>query len=62
MKKIRCRGSKYIFMNRFLFAAWVIGFAFCAARLVASKLVSIETKLSYEKLRRLRGQRVSSDV
>ena len=27
-----------------------------------SKLVSIETKLSYEMLRRLRWQRVSSDV
>ena len=26
------------------------------------KVVSIETKLSYEKLRRLRWQRVSSDV
>ena len=49
-------------MNRFLFAAWNIGFGFGAASLVASKLVSIETKLSYEKLRRLRGQRVSSVV
>ena len=37
-------------MNRFLFAAWNIGFAFGAASLVASKLVSIETKLSYEKV------------
>ena len=34
-KKIRCRRSKYIFMNRFLFAAWDIGFAFGAASLVA---------------------------
>ena len=34
MKKIRCRRSKYIFMNRFYFAAWDIGFAFGAARLV----------------------------
>ena len=49
-------------MNRFLFAAWNIGFAFGAARLVVFKLVSIEPKLSYEKLRRLRWQRVSSDV
>ena len=43
---------------RFLFAAWNIRFAFGAARLV----VSIETKLSYEKLKRLRWQHVSSDV
>ena len=62
MKKIRSRRSKYIFMNRFLFVAWNIVFAFGAARLVVSKLVSIETKLSYGKLRRLRWQRVSSDV
>ena len=34
MMKIRCRRSKYIFMNRFLFVAWNIGFAFGAARLV----------------------------
>ena len=34
----------------------------CTARLVVIKLVSIETKLSYEKLRKLRWQRVSSDV
>ena len=34
----------------------------CAARLVVSKIVSKETKWSYEKLRRLRWQRVSSDV
>ena len=44
---------------RFLFAAWNVGFAFGAARPVEFKLVSIETKLSYEKLR---WQRVSSDV
>ena len=49
-------------MNRFLFAAWIIGFVFGAARLVVRKIVRIETKLSYEKLRRLRWQRVSSDV
>ena len=49
-------------MNRFLFAAWNIGFAFGAARLVEFKLVSIATKLSCEILRRLRWQRVSSDV
>ena len=36
MKKIRCRRSKHIFMNRFLFAAWKFGFAFGAARLVQS--------------------------
>ncbi len=47
---------------RFLFAAWNIGFAFGAARLVEFKLVSIETKWRYEMLRRLRWQRVSSDV
>ena len=39
---------------RFLFAAWNIGFAFDAARLVEFKLVSIETEWSYEMLRRLR--------
>ena len=33
----------------------------CAASLVG-EVVSIETKWSYEKLRRLRWQRVSSDV
>ena len=49
-------------MNRFLFAARNIGFAFGAARLVGFKLVSIETKLSYEKLRRLRWQRVRDCV
>ena len=42
------------------FAAWNIGFAFGAARLVVSK--SKETKWRLEKLRRLRWQRVSSDV
>ncbi len=31
--EVRWRRSKYIFMNRFLFAAWNIGFAFGAARL-----------------------------
>ena len=46
-------------MNRFLFAAWNIGFAFGAARLVEFKLVSIETKWRYEMLRR---QRVSLDM
>ena len=40
---------EYIFMNRFLFAAWNIGFAFGAARLV-ERLCLIETKLSYEKV------------
>ena len=50
------------FVNRFLFAAWNIGFAFGAARLVEFKLVSLETKLIYEKLRRLWWQRVSLDV
>ena len=45
---------------RFLFAAWNIGFTFGAAKL--AKGCGIETKLSYEKLRRLRWQRVSSDV
>ena len=60
--KMRCRRSKCIFMNKFYFAAWNIGLAFSAARLMVSKLVSIETKLSYEMLRRLRWQRVSSDV
>ena len=59
-KKIWCRRLKYIFMNRFLFAAWNIRFAFGAARLVVSK--SEETKWRFEKLRRLRWQRVSSDV
>ncbi len=43
----------------FLFAAWNIGFAFGAARLVEFKLVSIETKWRHEMLRR---QRVLSDV
>ena len=32
------------------------------AEVVYQKVVSIETKLSYEKLRRLRWQRVSLDV
>ena len=49
-------------MNRFLFAAWNIGFAFGAARLVEFKLVSIETKWRYEMLRRLRWQHVSPDM
>ena len=46
-------------MNRLLFAAWNIGFAFGAARLEEFKLVSIETNWRYEMLRR---QRVSLDV
>ena len=43
----------------FLFAAWNIGFAFGAARLVEFRLVSIETKWRHEMLKR---QRVLSDV
>ena len=60
--KIRWRRSKGVFRNKFYFAAWNIGFAFGAARLVVSKSVSKETKWRYEKLRRLKWQRVSSDV
>ena len=40
----------------------ILDFCFCAARLLEFKLVSIETKLCYEKLRRLWWQRVSLDV
>ena len=50
-EQVRWRESKCVFMNRFLFAAWNIGFAFGAARLVKFKLVSVETKLTYEKLK-----------
>ena len=39
--EVRWRESKYIFMNRFLFAAWNIRFCFCAARLVEFRLVSV---------------------
>ena len=52
------------FWNKFFFFLQhgIFGFAFGAARLVEFKLVSIETKWHYEMLRRLRWQRVSSDV
>ena len=33
-EEVRWRRSKGVFKNRFLFAAWNIGFAFGAARLV----------------------------
>ena len=58
-EEVRWQRSKSFFRNRFLFAAWNIGFAFGAARLVEIKLVSIETKWCYEMLRR---QHVSSDM
>ena len=51
--KIRCQRSKGVFMNRFLFAAWNIGFAFGAARLVVFKVVSKETKWHYEKVEKV---------
>ena len=47
-------------MNRFLFAAWNMGFAFGAARLV--KGCEYLDKIDLWKLRRLRWQCVSSDV
>ena len=47
MKKIRCQRSKYIFMNMFLFAAWNIGFAFGAARLVKGCEYRDEISLHY---------------
>ena len=59
---VRWRQSKGIFGIRFYLQHGIFGFAFGAARLVEFKLVSIETKLSYEMLRRLRWQRVSSDA
>ena len=61
-EEVRWRRSKGVFGIRFLFAAWNIGFAFGAARFVQFKLASIETEWRYEMLRRLRWQRVSSDV
>ena len=48
--------QRKVLMNRFLFAAWNIWFTFGAARLVLSRLGV------RRKLRRLRWQRVSSDV
>ena len=57
--EVRWRRSKGVFRNRFLFVTWNYGFRFCAARLVEFRLVSMETKLSYEVFR---WQRVLSDV
>ncbi len=48
-----------MFKDKVFICSMEIGFAFGAARLVEFKLVSMETKLSYEVLR---WQRVLSDV
>ena len=49
-----CLGMVFICSMEYWVCFWC-----CKTR---GKVVSIETKLSYEKLRRLRWQRVSSDV
>ncbi len=41
---------KICFQEQFLFAAWNIGFAFCAASLVG-KIVSKETKWRYDRVK-----------
>ena len=58
--KIRCRRSKWVFGIGFYLQHGILGLLLVLQD--SSKVVSMETKWRYEKLRRLRWQRVSLDV